>query len=1091
MKIKRKYIILGLSMLLVMTSVSQVFAATFVTEYSPSHPIGGGGALSLERLPEGKTIQDVKDSLVLTGLKAVGSGKKKVTLTWEAVSGAEGYIVYCHRSNTDGYSYIGMTTKGTTYTDNDALDNEYNFYRVYPYVVYNGSRIIGTCSEYTYAKGVAPAVTGITAKGAGKGVVQISWEASPGAEGYLVYGKRGKDGTYGYITMTTGATTVKDTNAPDDVYSFYWVFPYHLDAEGKRAIGPVSAEYAYAKGVIGPVTKPGLKAEGIPGGVKISWNAVAGAEGYIIYAKRPGETAFSYVSMTTKNLYYSDYTASLNDYTFYRVFPYHTNQSGKRVIGESGDYVYGKAKGTVGNNIPATAISLPTEVVVAPNNTLQLNATLSPVNSNSEITWKSWDETVFKVSSTGVVTGLKSGSAYVTAVANGKSARTLVRVEVPATGISVSLSTNPTEPISEFSMFVGAKRQLKAILEPSDASSRVTWKSWDESLFTVDQYGNVTGISPGTHYVTASSNGLSARVRVRVDIQATGISLPEKIFATVGGAPIQLTPTLTPSNATSIITWKSYNEDVVSIDANGRATLKDGGTAFVTAVVDGKSASCQIVVGGWKNEGGKRYYFDPETGYKKKGKVTINGIKYYFNTDTGEQMTGLVPIVINGETFYYYYLPNGGVGDGLIDIGGKTYCFDGSKDGLMQKGSQTINNKKYYFDMETGEMKTGFVTLSGSGGSFTYYYLPEGGIATGFKEIDGNKYYFDTSSGVRAQGVRTIDEKRYYFDPQSGVMQTGFHTVELSNGTYTFYFLPEGDVAKNMQTIAGKTYYFGTDGALQKDKLIVIDGKRHYFTAETGELAVGVYKANNDFTYYFDPEMADGVRHGVQVYEGETYMFHNVDGYALSRFQSQGASLYYFDENTYKLKKNATWQYAGIEFTADSNGLLQMDVLDTTNKRSVILSWALSHLGIPYGSDTDSLVCSSFVAEAYRQVGYTGLGEPRPAPYTGYTMESFEQAQYTLANGLVYDNIESIQPGDVIFWNQGNCADGASCEHYFQYGGVNYHIHHIGIYVGNGQVVEEAESVGWSLVQNILLPTDDFYIAFYADLLTQPTNTNN
>ena len=1024
MNAKGKCIIAILSLLLVMTPVSQVFATSSATEYSQTHSLRNGGVHGLEQLPEGKTIQDVKNSLVLTGLKAVGTGKKKVTLTWDATDGAEGYIIYVKRPGETIFSYLTMTTKGTTYTDNNAHDNDYNFYRVYPYVVYAGDRVLGTCPEYAYAKGVTSAVTGITAKGAGKGVVQISWEPSPGAEGYLVYGKRGKDGVYGYITMTTGATTVNDTKAPDDIYSFYWVFPYHWDDKGNRAIGPVPAKYAYAKGVIGPVTKPGLKAEGIPGGVKISWNPVTGAEGYIIYAKRPGETAFSYVSMTTKNYYYSDYTASLNDYTFYRVFPFHTNQSGKRVIGESGDYVYGKAKGTVGNNIPATAVSLPAEVVVSPGTTMQLNATLSPINSNSEITWKSWDETIVKVNSKGVITGVKSGSAYVTAVANGKSAKTLVRVEVPATGISISLSTNPTVPINDLTIYVGAKRQLKAILEPSDASSKVSWKSWDEKLFTVDQYGNVTGISPGTHYVTASANGLSERVRVRVDVQATGISLPEKIFASIGDAPIQLNPTVTPSNATSIITWKSYNEDVVSIDANGVATLKDGGLAFVTAVVDGKSASCQIVVGGWKEEGGKRYYFDPETGY-------------------------------------------------------------------MKKGSQTLNDKKYYFDLETGEMKTGFVTLTGSNGPFTYYYLPEGGIAYGFNVIDGNTYYFDTSSGVRAHGVREINQKKYYFDPQTGIMQTGFHTVELSNGTYTFYFLPDGGVAKDMQEIDGKTYYFGNDGALQKDKLIVSNGKRLYFTPDTGELANGVYKANNDYTYYFDPNTEDGVRHGFQEYEGETYLFHNVDGYALSRFQSQEANLYYFDENTYRLRKDATWQYAGIEFTADSQGTVQMQVLDTANQRSVILCWALSHLGISYGSDTDSLVCSSFVAEAYRQVGYTGLGEPRPAPYLGYTMESFEQAQYTLANGLVYDNIESIQPGDVIFWNQGNCADGASCEHRFEHGGVSYHIHHIGIYVGNGQVVEEAESVGWSLVQNILLPTDDFYIAFYADLLTQPSNSNN
>ncbi|MBQ7245384.1 MAG: hypothetical protein IJS33_00475, partial [Firmicutes bacterium] len=94
-----------------------------------------------------------------------------------------------------------------------------------------------------------------------------------------------------------------------------------------------------------PVTKAnGLAASSISGGVKISWKSVKDANGYLIYAKRPGASGFSYIGMTTKNLYYTDTKATKSDWTFYRVFPFHYGVDNAIVAGESGDYVYGKAK---------------------------------------------------------------------------------------------------------------------------------------------------------------------------------------------------------------------------------------------------------------------------------------------------------------------------------------------------------------------------------------------------------------------------------------------------------------------------------------------------------------------------------------------------------------------------------------------------------------------------------------------------------------------------------------------------------------------------------------------------------------------------
>ena len=179
----------------------------------------------------------------VTGLAAASAGKNKVKLTWNAVDGAEGYLVYAQK---DGkYGYVGMTTQGTTFTDTKALDSDYNYYWVFAYAKDDGGFMhAGACEKYVYAKGVTLAVTNLKASSV-TGGVKLSWTASSGADGYLVYGIR-PGGSYGYIGMTTKGTTYTDTKASKTDYTFYWVFPYHKASDGSMIVGG-TAKYTYGR----------------------------------------------------------------------------------------------------------------------------------------------------------------------------------------------------------------------------------------------------------------------------------------------------------------------------------------------------------------------------------------------------------------------------------------------------------------------------------------------------------------------------------------------------------------------------------------------------------------------------------------------------------------------------------------------------------------------------------------------------------------------------------------------------------------------------------------------------------------------------
>ena len=172
-----------------------------------------------------------------------------------------------------------------------------------------------------------------------------------------------------------------------------------------------------------------------------------------------------------------------------------------------------------------------------------------------------------------------------------------VKTPVDPTGISLPSSR---------SVVVGNTITLTPTLTPSNATTTLTWKSSNTSVATVSSSGSsgvVRGVSTGMSTITVTtSNGLSASCTVTVNpqpIEPTSISLPASQSVDVGST-ITLTPTITPSNATTSLTWKSSNTSVASVSSSGSSCIVGGvstGTATITVTTtNGKSASCKVTV---------------------------------------------------------------------------------------------------------------------------------------------------------------------------------------------------------------------------------------------------------------------------------------------------------------------------------------------------------------------------------------------------------------------------------------------------------------------------------------------------------------
>ena len=103
-------------------------------------------------------------------------------------------------------------------------------------------------------------------------------------------------------------------------------------------------------------------------------------------------------------------------------------------------------------------------------------------------------------------------------------------------------------------------------------------------------------ILSGGRYVYGGRGFFDFSITVE-DIRATSISLPATLQMEPGQRK-KLTPTLTPSNATSAITWSSNPYSIVNVDKNGELLAQRKGTAVITATTsNGLSASCTVTVG--------------------------------------------------------------------------------------------------------------------------------------------------------------------------------------------------------------------------------------------------------------------------------------------------------------------------------------------------------------------------------------------------------------------------------------------------------------------------------------------------------------
>ena len=157
-----------------------------------------------------------------------------------------------------------------------------------------------------------------------------------------------------------------------------------------------------------------------------------------------------------------------------------------------------------------------------------LGVKATPENTTDVITYYVEDENVVKVDENGLASTVNVGKTKIHITCGDQEK--VVGFETKAKGpSSIEFDENPLV------FYVNNTVKISAKALPATADQALTYKSSDESVATVDKYGNITGICPGSTEITVTAvNGVSAVLKVWVEGETVIFKMKNNVSVKAG-----------------------------------------------------------------------------------------------------------------------------------------------------------------------------------------------------------------------------------------------------------------------------------------------------------------------------------------------------------------------------------------------------------------------------------------------------------------------------------------------------------------------------------------------------------------------------
>ena len=178
----------------------------------------------------------------------------------------------------------------------------------------------------------------------------------------------------------------------------------------------------------------------------------------------------------------------------------------------------------------------------------------------------------------------------------------------PADGADAVSSDSPQQkPVAVESVTItldsgevarGTTLSPKVVILPADATEKTfTLSSGDESIIRQDG-GRLIAVGPGTTEIIATAaNGVEGKTAVTVIVPVESVSLGSAEIQMAPGESLQLTPVISPKDATDTKAhFSSGNESVASVTEEGVVLAVSTGVSIISCAVGGVIAECTVNV---------------------------------------------------------------------------------------------------------------------------------------------------------------------------------------------------------------------------------------------------------------------------------------------------------------------------------------------------------------------------------------------------------------------------------------------------------------------------------------------------------------
>lgn len=270
-----------------------------------------------------------------TGISASYERSGRITLKWTAVEGANAYAIYYKPAWGSEYSLLGQSS-GTTYSTTTPRMGTVYYYRIQALYVVGGQQVSQGAQSLSFPYIALGDVVIADPRGKDTSTIRLNWTPVAGATHYDVAMSLHDADDYKIVRtdLTGSLCDIRDI-------SFNETYDFLVIPKRKLNSGDVITGLPSSNRMVGsPMETPSfIDYEWTETGLKLTWDAIPGAMGYVIYRRSFHETGYHklMVSEDTATTYI-DTTMKPGEVYYYFVYSFRLAQpQGWRCFSLKGD----------------------------------------------------------------------------------------------------------------------------------------------------------------------------------------------------------------------------------------------------------------------------------------------------------------------------------------------------------------------------------------------------------------------------------------------------------------------------------------------------------------------------------------------------------------------------------------------------------------------------------------------------------------------------------------------------------------------------------------------------------------------------------